>query len=66
MDFSKVPLQTVERLSRYRRVLADLQEDGVESVFSHRLAELMGVTPAQVRRICRFLAHLETWPVVTT
>ncbi len=50
MDFSKVPLQTVERLSRYRRVLADLQEDGVESVFSHRLAELMGVTPAQVRR----------------
>lgn len=50
MDFSKVPLQTVERLSRYRRVLADLQEEGVESVFSHHLAELMGITPAQVRR----------------
>lgn len=32
-DASKVPLQTVERLSRYRRVLADLQDQGVEAVF---------------------------------
>jgi redox-sensing transcriptional repressor len=49
-DASKVPLQTVERLSRYRRVLADLQDQGVEAVFSHRLADLVGVTPAQLRR----------------
>lgn len=49
-DASKVPLQTVERLSRYRRVLADLQDQGVEAVFSHRLADLVGVTSAQLRR----------------
>ncbi len=49
-DSERVPLQTVERLSRYRRVLADLQESGVASVFSHRLADLVGVTPAQLRR----------------
>jgi redox-sensing transcriptional repressor len=49
-DTTKVPLQTVERLSRYRRVLADLQDTGIESVFSHRLADLVGVTPAQLRR----------------
>lgn len=49
-DTTKVPLQTVERLSRYRRVLADLQDAGIESVFSHRLADLVGVTPAQLRR----------------
>jgi redox-sensing transcriptional repressor len=49
-DPKRVPLQTIERLSRYRRVLADLQEDGVPSVFSHHLADLVGVTPAQLRR----------------
>jgi redox-sensing transcriptional repressor len=46
----RVPLQTIERLSLYRRVLANLHETGFEHVFSHRLAELVGVTPAQLRR----------------
>ena len=41
MDFSKVPLQTVERLPLPQSTCRS-QEDGVESVFSHRLAELMG------------------------
>lgn len=46
----KVPLQTVERLSIYRKLLVELHDDGVENVYSHQLAELVGVTPAQLRR----------------
>jgi redox-sensing transcriptional repressor len=46
----RVPLQTVERLSVYRKVLVELHEEGVVDVFSHRLAALAGVTPAQLRR----------------
>lgn len=47
---TRIPRQTVSRLSTYRKVLASLHEEGVESVFSHRLAELAGVQPAQLRR----------------
>ena len=46
----KVPLQTVERMSQYRRVLEELHGKGVEYVYSHQLAELVRVTPAQLRR----------------
>jgi redox-sensing transcriptional repressor len=42
--------QTVERLSAYRRILEELDRDGVEYVHSHQLAALVGVTPAQLRR----------------
>ena len=37
-------------MSLYRRILANLREDGQRSVFSHQLAVLAGCTPAQVRR----------------
>lgn len=47
---STVSLKTVERLTVYRKVLTDLAEQGTEYVFSHRLAKLAGVTPAQLRR----------------
>ena len=46
----RVSLQTVERLSVYRKVLEELDHDGVENIHSHELAELVGVTPAQLRR----------------
>jgi len=46
----RVPMQTVARLTLYRKILVDLQHDGVAHVFSHRLAELAGVHPAQLRR----------------
>jgi redox-sensing transcriptional repressor len=46
----RVSLPTVARLSVYRKVLEELHRDGLENVFSHRLAELAGVTPAQLRR----------------
>jgi redox-sensing transcriptional repressor len=45
-----VSRKTVQRLSRYRRVLTDLQKTGVVSIYSHQLAHLAGVSAAQVRR----------------
>lgn len=45
-----VSLQTVERLSVYRRVLEELDREGVEYIHSHELADLVGITPAQLRR----------------
>ncbi len=45
-----VSLQTVQRLSMYRKVLEELDHDGTEYVHSHQLAALVGVTPAQLRR----------------
>ncbi len=45
-----VSRKTVARLSRYRRLLQSLSEDGVESVYSHELARLAVVSAAQVRR----------------
>jgi len=46
----RVSLQTVQRLSVYRKVLEELDHDGIEYVHSHELAALVGVTPAQLRR----------------
>ena len=46
----RVSLQTVERLSVYRKVLEELYRDGVEFIHSHQLAALVGVSPAQLRR----------------
>lgn len=42
--------RTVGRLSLYRRILYGLQAEGVASIYSHQLAELSGVSAAQVRR----------------
>lgn len=46
----KISLHTVERLSVYRRTLEELGHEGVEFIHSHELADLVGVTPAQLRR----------------
>jgi len=45
-----IPEKTIERLSRYRRILAGLRREGEVFVYSHRLATLAGLTAAQVRR----------------
>jgi redox-sensing transcriptional repressor len=42
--------KTIARLSLYRRLLTNLQADGVRNVYSHQLAALTGGTAAQVRR----------------
>ena len=47
---SLVSRKTVQRLSRYRRLLSDLQKAGTTSIYSHQLAHLAGVSAAQVRR----------------
>ena len=46
----RIPLQTIERLSTYRRVLEKLQSNGLQYVYSHQLAEYVDVTSAQLRR----------------
>jgi len=46
----KISLQTVERLSLYRKILEDLHRDGVENVYSYQLADLVHVSAAQLRR----------------
>lgn len=46
----KISLQTVERLSLYRKVLEDLHREGVADVYSHQLAEMVQVSSAQLRR----------------
>jgi len=45
-----VSVSTVERLSVYRKLLEELHYDGVEYVYSQQLAEMVGVSPAQLRR----------------
>ncbi len=37
-------------MSLYRRLLRRLQEKGAQNIYSHQIAELAGVTAAQVRR----------------
>jgi redox-sensing transcriptional repressor len=49
-DGRHIALQTIERLSTYRRVLEDLNGKGIRNVYSHQLAEYVDVTPAQLRR----------------
>jgi redox-sensing transcriptional repressor len=46
----RIPLQTVERLSLYRKVLEELHRNGTAYVYSHQLAELVHVSSAQLRR----------------
>jgi redox-sensing transcriptional repressor len=47
---NRVPVNTVERLSQYRRLLQDRQADGTATIHSHDLAALACVSPSQVRR----------------
>lgn len=45
-----LPEKTVERLSEYRRSLADCLDSGITHIFSHVLAGMHGITAVQVRR----------------
>jgi len=46
----KISLSTVERLSLYRKIFEELHNDGIDQIYSHQLAKMGGVTPAQLRR----------------
>lgn len=45
-----IPVNTLGRLSLYRRLLLEQLGSGVRQVYSHQLASLAVTTPAQVRR----------------
>ena len=45
-----LPPRTVERLSKYRRLLEKLMESEESYIFSHQLARRLNLTPVQVRR----------------
>ena len=47
---SMVSERTIGRISLYRRMLADLEQQGIRQVFSHELAAKSRVTASQVRR----------------
>lgn len=42
--------KTIGRLSLYRRLLQQVLTEGTKNIYSHQLAQLAGVTAAQVRR----------------
>lgn len=46
----KLPPRTIERLSKYRRLLMDYMHVKEAHIFSHNLARLLNITPEQVRR----------------
>lgn len=52
--------KTIGRISLYRRVLADAMAKGTESLYSHELASLAGVTAAQVRRDLMIVGYTGT------
>ncbi len=45
-----LPDKTIERLSQYRRNLLISLNKGKEFIFSHEIAQLLNITPVQVRR----------------
>lgn len=49
-DGGKISEFTVRRLSQYFRILADLEQKGVQTVSSAKLADLGNLTSAQVRK----------------
>lgn len=46
----QLPDKTIERLSQYRRNLLISLNKGKEFIFSHEIAQLLHITPVQVRR----------------
>jgi redox-sensing transcriptional repressor len=46
----KLPPRTIERLSKYRRLLSNNKYRGDDHIFSHKLAGFLNLTPEQVRR----------------
>jgi redox-sensing transcriptional repressor len=55
-----LPERTVERLSKYRRVLSRELENGMDHIYSHDLAKLLHITPVQVRRDLMLIGHTGT------
>lgn len=52
-----LPEKTIERLSKYRRVLINLNFQQKDYIYSHELANLIHITPEQVRRDMMLIGH---------
>lgn len=52
-----VPEVVIERLPQYLRILAHLEDSGIEVVSSQQLGELLMVTPAQIRKDLSFFGR---------
>ncbi len=57
---SKISEFTVRRLSNYYRILRDLESRGIATVSSAKLAELGGITSAQVRKDLSYFGNFGT------
>ncbi|MFC2100314.1 redox-sensing transcriptional repressor Rex [Bacteroidota bacterium] len=55
-----LPHKTVERLSKYRRALINVQLTGKKHIFSHELANLIHITSVQVRRDIMLIGYSGT------
>ena len=57
---NKLPEKTVERLSQYRRSLNNQIAKGKTHIFSHEIANLLHITPVQVRRDIMLIGYSGT------
>lgn len=55
-----LPHKTVERLSRYRRLLQELEKEGIHYIYSHDIAKMLHITPVQVRRDLMIIGYSGT------
>ena len=55
-----LPDKTVERLSQYRRSLNNQRAKGKIHIFSHEIANLLHITPVQVRRDIMLIGYSGT------
>lgn len=55
-----LPDKTVERLSQYRRNLLLCLAKGKQHIFSHEIAQLLNITPVQVRRDIMLIGYTGT------
>jgi len=55
-----LPGKTVERLSQYRRNLLIALAQGKQHIFSHEIANLLHITPVQVRRDIMLIGYTGT------
>lgn len=59
-DMERISEFTIRRLSNYFRILSELEARGIMTVSSARLAELGGITSAQVRKDLSYFGNFGT------
>ena len=59
-EITTLPEKTVERLSQYRRNLLICYSNGKTNIFSHEIANILHITPVQVRRDIMLMGYSGT------